>query len=664
MTARILILFLLLSHPLVAQESPPTKVVTDTIQVKKNSIVLTPDSVFFSKKDTVLYIVDTLKVPTDSVLKPVERQPDSVLYQKIEQRMKKKKIGRRLFDLLFDIDVASSTSTDKESEPEQPARYQGMIVGDITVKQIDVFGPSVTDTAQQAGTRLSRLYNDFHVNTHSRVLRNNLLLKKGDVLNRNRVADNERIIRSLPFIRDARLLVQPRADSDTADLLLVTEDVVPYSFAVNPNGIRAADFTVRNNNILGTGHELENTAIVETREDQKLGYQGTYRVPNIGRSFVQSEVQYTNTSQEEIYRGTLFRPLVVPTQRYGGGIQLNYSQLTTLDPRINSYTVLDSFPSDSITPLISYTFLNQDYWLARSFELQDFDERTRLIFALRFDHDHFYERPEVAFNLNTAYHHRSLLLGSVGFSKRYYTTEQLVYAYGRTEDIPLGQRAELIAGPEYGEYYNRFFTGARYERGNYVTPVGYLTGGLVWGGFWRNQQLEDGMFQASIRGFSYLIYRRRTRFRLFLQATYTQGIRRQQTINLGERFVDVSDRNGIRGLRSRELEGNERLGFKFEAVMYPPFDLYSFRMAGFAFVDAGFIAPAGESIVDTKPYQGFGLGVRIRNENLAFKTFQVRVAVYPGAPDGKAIFGFQIGGIPQPRFQDFAVGRPEVFPFR
>ena len=365
MTARILILFLLLSHPLVAQESPPAKVVTDTIQVKKNSIVLTPDSVFFSKKDTVLYIIDTLQ--TDSVLKPVERQPDSVLYQKIEQRMKKKKIGRRLFDLLFDIDVASSASTDKESEPEQPARYQGMIVGDIMVKQIDVFGPSVTDTAQQAGTRLSRLYNDFHVNTHSRVLRNNLLLKKGDVLNRNRVADNERVIRSLPFIRDARLLVQPRADSDTADLLLVTEDVVPYSFAVNPNGIRAANFTVRNNNILGTGHELENTAIVETQEDQKLGYQGTYRVPNIGRSFVQSEVQYTNTSQEEIYRGTLFRPLVVPTQRYGGGIQLNYSQLTTLDPRISSYTVLDSFPSDSITPLISYTFLNQDYWLARSF---------------------------------------------------------------------------------------------------------------------------------------------------------------------------------------------------------------------------------------------------------------------------------------------------------
>ena len=226
----------------------------------------------------------------------------------------------------------------------------------------------------------------------------------------------------------------------------------------------------------------------------------------------------------------------------------------------------------------------------------------------------------MAFDLNTAYHHRSLLLGSVGFSKRYYTTEQLVYAYGRTEDIPLGQRAELIAGPEYGEYYNRFFTGARYERANYVMPIGYLSGGLVWGGFWRNQQLEDGMLQASIRGFSYLIYRRRTRFRLFLQATYTQGIRRQQTINLGERFVDVSDRNGIRGLRSRELEGNERLGFKFEAVMYPPFDLYSFRMAGFAFVDAGFIAPAGESIVDTKPYQGFGLGVRIRNENLAFKT--------------------------------------------
>ncbi len=262
-----------------------------------------------------------------------------------------------------------------------------------------------------------------------------------------------------------------------------------------------------------------------------------------------------------------------------------------------------------------------------------------------------------------AYHHRRQLLGSIAFSKRYYTTEKLVYTYGRTEDIPVGQLTELVIGPELGEYYDRWYTGLSYSRGSYLTPLGYVSAAVRGGGFWRNQRMEDGLLQFSLNSYSYLFYLRRTRYRFFFNADYTRGIRRLPTIDFRNRYISIRRDQGIQGLSNNALEGDERLTFSLEGVIYPPVMFYSFQVAVFGFLDTGFIAEADEAVLKTRPYHGIGLGFRIRNENLAFKTFQVRTVVYPNAPDGASWIGVSAGGIPLPRLRDFVMSKPRVFRF-
>ena len=640
-------------------------VVIDTIVVTGNSFVLLPDSVFFTDRDTVIYVVDTIRTNMEAIIKGADLSRDTAFYQEVKRRMDRRKISRELFDALFDLKGPAPASSKTRTRPVQRGTFApGSVVGDIRIKKLDVFGPSVTDTTQRATKRLSRLYNSLHINTHNRVLRNHLLLEKGDPVTTTQLADNERIIRTLPFIRDARLLVEPRNDgSDTVDLLLITEDVIPYSFSGRPRGWIEGSVSIGNRNILGTGHELDNTITVDSDQPQPVGYAGVYRLPNIRGSFVQADLRYTNNYFNEIYQVAVLRPFYVPDIRFAGGADINYQRRSTFAPAIDSYAVLDTFTDVRAIPRIRYSFFEQDYWLARSFALDEFDDRTRLSVSLGGRQQHFYERPSVGPGENVAFHHRTQLLAGLAFSKRYYTTEQLVYTYGRTEDIPVGQLAELVVGPEFGEFADRWFTGLSYARGNYLTPLGYVSVGASGGGFWRNRRMEEGVLQFTLDSYSYLFYARRIRFRFFFRSNYTRGIRRPPTIDFPNRYISIRRDNGIRGLSSAALEGNERLTFSLEGVAYPPWNLYSFRLALFGFLDTGLIAEEQEKIFRTQAYHGVGLGFRVRNENLAFKTFQVRIIVYPNAPAGESWIGFSAGNIPLPRLRDFVGSKPRVFPF-
>nr|WKN40083.1 hypothetical protein K4G66_15420 [Tunicatimonas sp. TK19036] len=653
-----------------AQDTLPIKVVLDTIRVDKNSYVFTPDSAFFAERDTVIYVTDTIRTKVEEVLKQAEGEDEQDFYKKLKAALEKRKLGGQIFDWIFEISDNSQANNDStkaaQNEPSpQTVDYIGKYVGDIYLKQIDVFGPSVTDTARQAKSKLSQLYNRLHIHTSNRVLYNNLLLEKGDVLTPTRLADNERVIRSLRFIQDARLVVQPRSDdSDTVDLLLITEDVIPYTAGGSADGFIEGDLEVTNRNVLGTGHELSNRIIVEPDEVPKVGYEGRYHIPNIRGSFIEGEFWYRHTEREDIRSVIFNRRFVVPAIRYAGGLEVSYNRLTTYAPWVNSFQIIDTFTVAENVPFIRYGLFNQDYWLGRSLGGQSLDNRTRFILAARYNRQYFYERPEVSRNENPAFHHRQLVLGSFGFSKRYYTTEQLVYTYGRTEDIPIGQLAQIMVGPEYGEFYDRVFTGISYTRGGYMRPLGYISARVNWGGFWRNKAMEDGEFRVQLNSFSYMIHRRRTQYRFFIKADYTRGINRVQTVNFQYRYINLRDENGIRGLSSVVLEGNERVALSLEMVAYPPINLYSFRFAGFAFIDAGLIAQPDEEVLQNHAYRGYGLGFRVRNENLAFKTFQVRFTFYPRTPEDKSWFGFRIGSIPVPNFMDFEVHKPEPFQFR
>ncbi len=654
--------------PAWAQEkvSKPPQVITDTIVVRKNSYVVTSDSMFFVDHDTVLYVQDTLKGKLSEILNRQDYKRKKEFYENLKEKASTRKTTRELFNLLFNV---SEDSKKPQTDPwaHIPEEYDHKIVGNIYLKQIDIFGPRVTDTTRLPKTKIAVFINNTHINTHDRVIRHNLLLEEGDEISQQKILDNERVLRSLRFIKDARILIQPRsADSDTVDLLVLTQDVMALSGSVEPEGLTAANIHIDHNNLLGMGHALNNAVIIEPKDKQYIGYRGTYEFSNIRGSFVQGNIDYFNTNFENIYRLRLNRDFITPAIRYGGGAEVSYYDRTTLSPLIDSFQAADTFSTSEDLPLINYSYWYQDYWLGRSFipRFIENNRRSRITLALRYVQTQFDNRPVVLEDSNTAFHNHKRMLASVGFSKRYYTTEQLVFTYGRTEDIPIGYLLELTSGMQLGEFYDRWYTGIGFSTGKYLRRWGYMSFVSQLGGFWKDQRPEEGIVQLGLRSFSYLIHRKRTKYRLFADINYTTGIKRRQAINFQESYINIRDNNGIRGLRSGELEGNQRLTLSLESIAYMPFSLYGFNFAFFTFADVGWISQPGEAIFKSKTFQGYGVGIRVRNENLAFKTFQIRLAVYPIVPEGAQMIGFQIGSIPLPRFTDFNTKRPDIFRFR
>lgn len=641
----------------------------DTIHIEKNTVIIGSDSIYFTKKDTVMHMQDTAKSKIEELLLQQEAESEKEFYDNLTKEEDSSLLRKKIIDLVIDSDGGEDT-TAAEAEPEpEPSLVDidlnGKIVGDITIKGIDVFGPNVTDTTSDKTNAISRLANRVHMYTRDHVIRNRLLLHKGDLLTSYRLQDNERIIRSLPYIRDARFMVES-VRGDTVDLLLVTQDLVAYTASAEPYGLDGGRVGLNNLNILGYGHQLYNTIELDTDKQRKFGYIGEYHMPNIRTSQIYGILSYQNTRYEQHYRASFDRNFLTPGIQMGGGAMIEYRRALTYAPWIDSYDILNEFEHEEDIPRHSHKSFTQDYWIGRSFTptfLLQYDSRARLVLALRYAQRKFMERPPVTSDNYKAYHNRHLFLMSVGLSRSNYTTEKLVYGYGRTEDIPIGEVAEIVFGPEKGEFYNRFFSGIRLAKGKYVRPIGYISLGAKLGGYWYNRQIEDGILQIAANSFSFPIQWKRTTYRLFFNADYSLGIHPNDKEDFRENMITLNNRDGIRGMRSYRMSGNQRLAFSLETVAYLPFNFYSFRMATFAFADAGLIAQQDENLLESRLYQGYGIGFRIRNERLAYKTFQIRLACYPSPPIGESWFKISIAGLPIPRLMDFNVRKPDVFHF-
>ncbi|WPP49588.1 BamA/TamA family outer membrane protein [Catalinimonas niigatensis] len=649
------------------EEDDAPRTYVDTIHVNKNTLIIGSDSVYFMKNDTVMYVQDTIKTKIDSLLRQQKDENEDEFYENLTKKEDSSSLRKKIIDLLIDSPSGEekSDSTLSTTDRHLSNDVHGKILGEVSIKALDVFGPSVNDTTSDKTSGISRLANRIHINTREHVIRNRLLLKKGEVLTYARLLDNERILRALPYIRDARFIVES-VSGDTVNLLLITQDLISYTVSGEPSGLDGGSVGLNNINILGYGHQLYNTIKLDTDRQRKFGYIGEYHMPNIGTTQTYGILSYQNTEYEQNYRLSLDRSFLTPGIRFAGGVFLEHRRAFTYAPWINSYELLYAFENEEDIPRHLHKSFTQDYWIGRSFKpdfITRYDSRARLVVALRYHHKKYTERPPVTNDVYKAFHNRHLFLMSLGFSRSNFTTERQVYGYGITEDIPLGETAEIVLGPEKGEFYNRFFTGIRLAKGKYIPPVGYLSAGFRLGGYWYNKQMEDGVLQFTANTFSYPILWKRTTYRLFFNADYSQGIQPIDKENFWENMISLNDEEGIRGLSSYRMFGYQRLAFSLETVAYLPYNFYSFRMATFVFADAGTIAQRDETLLEGRFYQGYGIGFRIRNDRLAFKTFELRLAGYPAPPIGESAFKISISGIPVPRLLDFNVRKPDTFNF-
>ena len=581
---------------------------------------------------------------------PSDSGSASGFYKKIKQDLYKRRLTKWLYKSVFRDQYGQVNTPEAQDFVNPYLDYEGKTVGRIRIKRLDIFGTSVDDTTRIPKKWVARTANKFHIKTGAWVIRSNLLFREGEVISAEDLYQSERLIRQLRFIRDARIIVEE--DMSTPDSILVTvvvKDVYPISADFSPQDINAAEFSIDHRNLFGFGHELDNAFEYDQDDNSYLGYQGRYLIPNISGTFWSAQAEYAKTDSRDAAGLKVSRGFLTAFMKYAGGLEASRQ-------RLNFFREV----GDSLF-VIPYEFDEQGLWLGRAYRLaskKQANNNLRLIIAGHVSNTQFNDRPVVNVDTNRFFHNRWLLLGGIGLTQRNYIKDRLIFGVGRTEDIPAGYKLKFTFGQEYGEFRNRFYLGGNIAKGGYIKGLGYLNTDVNIGGFYNGGLVEEGVFKVNTFFFSDLFNRKGTSLRQFLTVDYTHGIRR-----LPDEFIDIRNRNGVRGLNSNQLRGSTRLAINMETVAFTKTYFVGFRVAVFGFMDFGWIGESPRRLFDSNTFQGYGVGLRLRNDNLAFNTFQLRFGFYPNTPPDADMIDFNFSSLPRFQATDFDFQEPEVLRF-
>jgi hypothetical protein len=568
---------------------------------------------------------------------------NSNFYNSLEERASKRPITKKLYDFVV---VNPDTLNSKQITGTSDAtyfKYSGNRIRNIAIERLNVFGVNINEPASYNPKQFEKVLNSTHANTTENIIRKNLIFSEGDTISPLTLSDNERILRQLPFINDARIIVVPVSDNQS-DILILTKDIYSLGGSYIYKGLRAGSVSVFEKNLLGMGHELGVEIPYDSKRSNSPGFGFHYAVDNIAKSFVNLNVFYLNALGDRTYGISLNRKLVSSTTKYAGGISIN--QMYT--------TVALNLPS--LTEPFKYNF--QDYWLARSFLINK-ESVSRIIIGARYTNNNVFDRPIILADSYYSMQRYRIFLGSAAFSIQKYYKTNLIYSYGRAEDIPYGGLIKVTAGRENNEFKQRTYLGTEISFGESNRNLGYFYVSTGISAFFNQKQTEQGTLLLSLKYFSNLVVLGKYKVRNFVYANYTRGFDR----NIDE-HLHYYNENGFSGFRNDSVSGNQRVTFSLESVIFSPVNLYGFRFAFFGFTDFSSLAGTNQIFANGFNLTGLGLGIRIRNDNLVFNTFQLRLGFFPGAPQYSDINYLQVSGEQPMRPYNFDSGPPSIIPYR
>ena len=394
---------------------------TDTVNIIEKLV---------EKIDTIVRIV----IP-DSTLQRWEEQPiDSMFLRNNNPRFM-----RELYNLMVrsPVDTIKTPTTNTGL-----AAVDGKIIRKITFGHVDIFTPSVTDTNYRASSWFERTVNGSHKDTRKYILKRYLLLKPGDILDVFLAADNERVLRDLPFIMDARFIAKPvKGNPDSVDLVLYTQDKFPLGFeaAIEHSSIAVVGFA--HQNFLGYGHQLSATSYWDAGNNPFFGYRLSYGSSNVAGTFTSGRVEYIHRWNQETYHINISRDFKTSRIRNAGGFSFERTDL------IRSVHQLDTIFENS-----KIKFAITDIWAARTFfPLRNYSYymRSGLFLAGRVNIYTDIQEPEIEDVYMHPFKDRTLVLVSGGFSRQGFRNDNLIYTFGRTEDVPYGYLFDFTTGTEW-----------------------------------------------------------------------------------------------------------------------------------------------------------------------------------------------------------------------
>lgn len=531
----------------------------------------------------------------------------------------KKKVSRRVKGWVYQN--PADTLMDKKSELAYK-KYTGRTIRKITIHHIG-FERDINDTTKyKIVNKAARVANALHTNTKMRVLKNNLFIRENKPLDPYKLADNERHLRDLDFIVDARIIVKPvRGNRELVDVVVYTRDVFSLGGSFSPSSPTEVGFKIYDANLSGWGQRTEFRGLVNTEREPPFGMQLLYRKNSIKGTFINGTVSYSQLNNgasyglenESAVYLKLDRPLVSPYTRWAGGLQLsrNWS--------VNAFNV-------SETSFRQYAYYVKDFWIGYNMGIrQKTENRNRYFVAIRTFGQHFIDRPTQSAELeNPIYNNVTYGLSEFTYYKQNFYRTKYVYGFGRTEDVPYGRSLTFLAGQVKQLNYTRPYVGAEFQKSVFGTKGDFREYSLKAGGFINKNDWQDITLLASASLFSRLLLWKNIKIRQSAAIGYTTILNQKIAMPLR-----IDNTFGLNRFKSDSLVGTQRLGMKTETVFFIPPTLLGFHFAPLLFAEMAMMAPKGTVLMRQQPYFALGGGIRTRNENLIFGTIELRCYYFP-----------------------------------
>jgi hypothetical protein len=523
--------------------------------------------------------------------------------------------------------------------------YAGRKIEVVIISQVARFDHSWELESGTGEQVLKTVTGPFRSLTRDRTIRDFLLIRQGDLVDPFRLADTERLLRSLEFIEDVRLVVVPLAEGDGPVAVVVeTRDRWPIGAAATAKDVGRYETSLYSSNILGVGVRFENGLIYRRDRSPRVGYRGLLRRRNLGGTFIDGELEFEDSYRRLEKRAVLDRDLVHPAIRWVGGASWQHTRERDAGPELNEFELRDVW-AGKVIPL-------------RERHSAGGTARPLLVPAIRYNRKSYLDRPTVGRDTLRSFHDSENYLAGLTYQRfKYYKTSYL-YGMGETENLPAGLVLKLSGGYQDGEYHDRvqvYFESSLVSARN---RGDVFLAHLDLGGFYRNRVYEDGSFSVGGGYAAPLWSKGRWRSRLQMFINYDLAINR-----VTDRALALGNANGLRGLPDNRVEGNQRLLGTFEYRVFPPGAVFGFRFMLLGFVDVGAIAGEKDPLLETRIYASGGLALRVQDPDLVIPALQMRVAFLNSIDDKGVQVGLRIGGADSPEIRVPGT-RPGGFVFR
>ncbi len=581
----------------------------------------------------------------DESVNAQKAEKDSLkIYRKLESISKKHKITGILYNAIFNLNgVASGDSVIRNQKSFEV--YNGKIVRNIIVETYDPFGYNLRDSSAKPRSFIQKGGNFLHNRSSELTIRNQLLIKRNKPFDALKFKESERLLRQSAYVQDVIKEVVSVAGTDSVDVIFREQDLWSIKAGVAVTATKQT-LLVSDLNFLGLSHQLE-AGFYHFNEGQKFLAQGSYSIPYLLNTYITTKAFYSTSNEFYVNGVSIQRPFYSSLTKWAGGVDYIFHGLT------------DSVRlAESSSEAYQIRYRDLDVWGGRSFSIQanknDEVRTTKLITTARVLDRRYSAVPPPGVDSMNLYNTSQFYLGAIGISSRTYYRDSYIYRYGVPEDVPSGRMAQIIFGYEDGLKTGRVYAGAQAGYGDHFFQFGYLSTFLGYGTYLRNGKSEQSVINTSLGYFSDLLHLGSWGFRQFVKSQLVYGLYRKA----GE-SININNENGIKGFESETLQGTNKIVLALQTHLYLPYSVIGFHFAPFIFCNLAMIGNDKTSIFKGQIYQGYGIGLLIKNELLAINTFQISFGFYPFIPDaGSGISKFNPLKTYNFTFRDFEIAKP------